>query len=200
MQTQEKSPFIQRLENGTETKMLLLSHNASWTRLQMLERRYENFELEVFGQGTTYINMRLRKKGYILPDVDFIVFYSSSYYDPDELEYLKKLAKQYSIDGQKRVTVGYSFVVPEEKRSSKDITDAIVMSSIKNGSEDGGALLDAPEEMYFTPLALTDIVTEFHENFEKSLKEEKTKEELTEENLSQIDNHSLKKVFPSKND
>lgn len=202
MQKQEQSPFIQRLENGTETKMLLLSHNALWPELQRFERRYENFELEIFGENTVYINIQLRNKGYTLPDVDFIVFYSSTFYDSDELEYLKKLAMQYSIDGQKRVTVGYSFVVPEEKRSSKEITDAIEIYSVKNGGEDGGALLDAPESMYFTTLALTDIVTEYHEIFEKGLKNEleKKQEETTEETSSQKVNHSLKKAFPTKND
>lgn len=198
MQKQENSPFIQRLESGAETRMLLLSHSSMRTELLICENRYENFELETFGSSTVSIDMRLRDKGYTLPDVDFIVFYSSTFYDSDELEYLKKLAKQYSIDGEKRVTVGYSFVVPKEKRSSKDITDAISIYSVKNGGEDGGALLDAPESMYFTTLALTDIVTEFHETFENGLNKEVEKDQ--EEKPSQKAHHSLKKVFPTKND
>lgn len=190
MQIKEENPFVQRLKEGIDTKMLLISHNTEWINLLIYENRFENFELQPFG-SISNIERHLMQTGYTLPDVDFIIYYSSNFFDEGEFAYLKRMAQKYSTDGQKRVTVGYSFCIPKKERKSKDITDAIEIYSIKDGVE-SEASLDAPPALYFSSLTLAGGVTEFHKIFTK---DEKMLSETNSESPA-----SLKKVYPSKND
>lgn len=86
-----------------------------WPYLQCFERKYENFEIDIFGSSTSYMRIRL---GYILRDFDFIIFNSPNYFNVGELMKLKDIAFKISKPNKKRVSIGYLYVLPMEERKN----------------------------------------------------------------------------------
>ena len=157
-----------QLDNENNLKVLLLSHNAFWTELQKLSHYYKNFELTVNGGSTLYLEMYKER---LNNDYDLILFYSSEGYQENELLYLKNLAYQISNDNNKRVTIGYSYILPKDKRIYENIPEEIKLISFKDSSE--------LEEItygieYFNTLDLTTLALTKHKELEntKTLKKE----------------------------
>lgn len=104
-------------------------------------------------------------------DYDLILFYSSEGYKANELLYLKNIAHQISNDNSKRVTIGYSYILPKDKRIYENIPEEIKLISFKDSSE--------LEEItygieYFNILDLTTLALTKHNELEntKTLKKE----------------------------
>ena len=68
-------------------------------------------------------------------DYDLILFYSSEGYQENELLYLKNLAYQISNDKEKRGTIGYSYILPKDKRIYENIPEEIKLINFKDSSE-----------------------------------------------------------------
>ena len=101
--------FYDELDTGRELNVLLLSHNVFWPELQRINHYYKNFNLTVYGGSTLYLE---RTKQPINYDFDLILFYSSNYYEKKELLKLKEIAFDISEEKKKRVTIGYSYIIP----------------------------------------------------------------------------------------
>lgn len=135
MQKKEKTYFdylYDRLDNGIDIKIIFMSHNAYWPELQILSRSYNNCKIDIFGSGPDYISL---SRDYILENCDLIIFYSSIFFDKCELDKMKQIAFEISQKKEKCVSVGYSSVIPLEKRKDKNIEDEVKVISIKNSNE-----------------------------------------------------------------
>lgn len=124
--------LIEQLEKKDRNlKILFMSHNAYWSYLQGIDMRYENCSTDVIGRGTAYIGLC----NVDLKDYDLIIYYSSTFYEEDELEEIKKIATQISSNANKRVTIGYSYIIPMEERKDEQVTDEIKIVSIKKSNK-----------------------------------------------------------------
>lgn len=150
-----------RLESGKDTCMLSFSHNACWPYLQQFESRYGNCKIDIFGDGPSYLQMRAN---YQLNDYDFIIFYSSHYFDDEELNQIKEMAFTISQDKNKRVSIGYSYVIPIEERKHIDISEGIKFISFSNGEEYEETCFDTE---LFTIIDLVNLVVKSHDELDK---------------------------------
>lgn len=127
----EKSYLIRQLEKGDrKLKILFMSHNAYWPYLQELDMQYENCSADVTGGGTSYIGIRNLETD----DYDLIVYYSSTFYETYELKNMCKIASVISKNKNKRVSIGYSYIIPEEDRKDVDITEKIKIVSFNDSN------------------------------------------------------------------
>ncbi len=127
----EKSYLIRQLEKGDrKLKILFMSHNAYWSYLQGLDMRYDNCSADVTGRGTAYIGLR----NINTDDDDLILYYSSTFYEDDELQKMSEIASAIAKNKNKRVSIGYSYVIPMEDRKNKDISKEIKIVSFKGSN------------------------------------------------------------------
>lgn len=152
--------LVKRLECGINTKILLFSHNSLWHYLQQFIGKYENFKIDVFGSRVGYMKIH---NEYVLDDCDFIIFDSLDYYDEDELNELKDIALKVSDDTNKRVSIGYSYIVPMEERKNKDISEEIKIISFSDCDEYEETIFRMSES---TILDLTELVVITHDELE----------------------------------
>ena len=128
----QNSNFINRLENDIPTNIALFSHNSVWPYLQVYEDHYKNCTIDVYGEGVAYIGIQKKKP----VESDIILFFSSKQFEDDELNKLKEIAFSISEDKQKRVSIGYSYIVPKSEREDDSIADQVRLISFKNSIED----------------------------------------------------------------
>ena len=96
MEKQVNGYLLSQLEQKRNLKIALLSHNAYWIQVEKLKRFFNNVDVKVFGSGTAYLRMAKNNKHRQIDDSDLIIFYSSDYYDADEIDYLKMVASNIS--------------------------------------------------------------------------------------------------------
>lgn len=130
MDLKQSNKLIDYLESGQNLSIVLLSHNAYWSSLQKLERRYPSLKLNIFGKSPHYIKMATIDADRQIDDCDMIVFYSSGYYTEEEMMELKNIALKISEEKGKRVTIGYSYVIPPNSEGNN-----IKIVSINNREE-----------------------------------------------------------------
>ncbi len=152
--------LIKRLEEGKDTKVMLMSHNSYWSALEKYKTRYPNFEIYVFGSSTAYARMR---KNDIPQDCDFILLDSSNYYRDNEFCETSKIAMKISEENNKRVSIGYRYFIPMEKRLNSNVICGIKIASFKNGNFEEKTISD----LYCDVLALADMTINFHNELEK---------------------------------
>lgn len=128
----QNNNLINRLENNIPTNISLFSHNSVWPYLQVYEDHYKNCTIDVYGESITYIGIQKKKP----VESDIILFFSSKQFEEDELNRLKELAFSISEDKQKRVSIGYSYIVPKSEREDESIADQVKLVSFKNSIED----------------------------------------------------------------
>ena len=128
----QNSIFINRLENNIPTNIAIFSHNSVWPYLQVYEDHYNNCSIDVYGESLTYIGIQKKKP----VESDIILFFSSKQFEEDELNKLKEIAFSISEEKQKRVSIGYSYMVPKSEREDESIADQVKLVSFKNSIED----------------------------------------------------------------
>lgn len=156
--------LLNQLEKGDRNfKILFMSHNTYWAYLQELDMVYDNCSADVFGRGTAYIRHRENLNS---ADYDFIFYYSSTFYEDDELEEMKKIAFRIAENKNKRVSIGYSYVIPMEDRKDKDVFKEIKIVSFKDSIE-----YEETREgfQYFTHSDLIDMVLITHDKLEQKM-------------------------------
>lgn len=126
--------LIDRLKDGKELNITLLSHNAYWYELEKLNRHFDNCSVQAFGDGTSYIKLADIERLLQLENSDLIVWYSSRPYSEREMLELKNIAFEISNNKNKRVSIGYSFSVPQEQRIDKNVSEKINIISFYNSS------------------------------------------------------------------
>lgn len=132
LKTIENNHFIERLENGISTSLMLVAHNAYWSQFKMLERRYGNFHVYIFGSGTS----TRRRKEDIPKDCDFILLNGPDYFFEEEMDEIKKIGQKISEENNKRVTIGYVYSISREERVDSNVYREIKIISLKNNVED----------------------------------------------------------------
>lgn len=154
--------FIKRLQEGMNTRLILMTHNAYWCQLQKFEKIYNNFKVDVFGSGTAYARMR---KEDVPKDCDFIILDGSDFYRDNEYIEIKKMAIKISEENNKRVSIGYVYIIPIDKRLDSNMHSEIKIASFKNG--------DTVEETIpisnHNLLILADMIVKTHKTLENQI-------------------------------
>ena len=163
--------IVHRLRDGKNVKIVFMSHNAYWTQLLKLDDIYENCSVDVFGGGTEYIRTSCLSN-HVLDDCDFIILYSLDFYSSDELDYMKQIASKISSEKNKRVSIGYSYVIPIEQRTNRNICDEIKLVSIKDGNE--YETTNYAPTYFNSPMQLVNMVVKTHDDLE--MQKQKIKE------------------------
>lgn len=125
--------LMDKLKGGEKLNITLLSHNAYWFELQLLDKYFENCSVQVFGDGVSYINMAGIERTFKIENSDLIIWYSSRLYSEKELNELRSLAAKISDNKNKRVSIGYLYSVPAEYRIDKNMPEEILIISYYNG-------------------------------------------------------------------
>lgn len=159
MEKQVNGYLLSQLEQKRNINIALLSHNAYWTQVEKLKRSFNNVDVKVFGSGTAYLRMAKNNKQRQIDDSDLIIFYSSDYYDADEIDYLKMVASNISKEKNKRVSIGYLYFIKEEEKTSQQI----YIVSFKDGEEEQGIIYP---ESHCDAYNLAEITLLEHDNFE----------------------------------
>ena len=81
--------LINKLIDGNNLNIVLLSHNAYWPEIQKLDNHFENCNVVVFGNSTSYIKLADIQRRNKIGNSDLIIFYSSEFYNEKELAELK---------------------------------------------------------------------------------------------------------------
>lgn len=136
--------LINKLIDGNNLNIVLLSHNAYWPEIQKLDNHFENCNVVVFGNSTSYIKLADIQRRNKIGNSDLIIFYSSEFYNEKELVELKDIAFRISTDKNKRVSIGYLYCLPVGQRPHESISKQIQITSFKNDEE-------VMEETYPTP-------------------------------------------------
>lgn len=162
MFTYKNNYLTDELSNGRKIKIMLMSHNSYWYFLLKLDKEFENCFVEVFADGTIFLKNRRYN---ILNDCDLILFFSSKEYSSYEFETMKKIAQRISEEKERRVTIGYSYILPIEQRKEIKYSSEIKISSYKNDTESE----EIVNNICITdPETLAGITLEKHDDFEKT--------------------------------
>ena len=127
--------LIKKLEEGKNLNIALFSHNAYWPAIEKLDNHFENCNVIVFGQAIHNVkraDIDIRNQ---FDNSDIIAFYSSDFYNEGKISELKDMAAKISDEKEKRVSIGYSYLVPFEQRIDEEISEEIEIISFKNGDE-----------------------------------------------------------------
>ena len=125
--------LINQLETGRKLKIVLISHNSIWQKIEKYSKKYsllgyDNLDVAVFGD-TYSIGLYKNEPNKNLDNTDLIVYYSSDYYNEYKSNYLQDLASNLSFN--KRVSFLYSHVIPVNQ-SPDNITRENIIISFKD--------------------------------------------------------------------
>lgn len=155
------------LNTKRNLNVISMSHNAYFSQLQILARRYNNIKIDIFGGKTSYIKMRENMGHTTLDNPDLIILYSSFIEEDKELETIKDMARKVSQEQGKRVTAGYAYIVPWEEREYKKSLHEVKVVSISGEEEHVETI---PTEQYFQPLNLIDVTLQIHDELNNQFK------------------------------
>ena len=161
-----KDYLITKLENGNSLNIVVLSHNSYWPEIQKLGNHFKNCNVMCFGNSTFYIKLADIKRQNEIENCDLIIFYSSEFYNEEELIELKNIAFKISNDKNKRVSIGYSYLIPMEQRPYDNISGQIEISSFKNSTETIEKMHSMPYFTAYDLVELTLATTDRYDNIE----------------------------------
>lgn len=150
--------IVNELEKGRNLKILFISHNAYGFDLQQLEK-FENCKIEI---SSCYAFKTLRKDK--VEDFDLIFYYSSDYFDVDDLKYLDDKISKISQREQKRVTLGYTYRIPSEEMIDKDLSEKMKIISYNNDVKDE---ITTNIDAYTNPLNLAEMILRVSDEFDE---------------------------------
>lgn len=113
--------------------MLIYDAQCISITILILNKRYENAKFECIGGSAGYLKIRC-KSGYIIQNHDFIILYGDDEYRNYEFNEMKELAKKISNENNKRVSIGYSYFIPLEKRIN-GLSEEVKFASYKDNDE-----------------------------------------------------------------
>lgn len=123
----EKTPYLlDQLAKGRNLKIMFISHNAYWSDLSKFANRYPNFKINPYGEyGFNYW-----KKD--LDNYDIFFHYSSQIYNQNNLSDLEGMALRISNVENKRVSIGYSYMIPMNERKDENISEEMKVVSFRD--------------------------------------------------------------------
>ena len=136
--------LINKLKDGNNLNIVLLSYNEYWPEIQELDNHFENCNVVVLRNFTSYIKLADIQKRNQIENSDLIIFYSSEFYNEKEIAELEDIAFRISTDKNKRLSIGYLYCLPVRQRPHESISKQIQIISFKNDEE-------VIEETYPTP-------------------------------------------------
>lgn len=155
--------LINKLKGGNDLNITVLSHNSYWPGIQKLNNHFENCNVVVFGDSPSYIRCDNIQKYNKVENSDLIIFYSSDFYDEDELDELKNLAFRISNEKNKRVSIGYLYYIPVEEKSQDNVSQ-IEIVSFKNGEESTETMYPTSHFTTYDLVELTLTTTDNYDN------------------------------------
>lgn len=159
----EENSFIERLNQGIDTRLMLMVHNAYWNKFQKLDRIYNNFHVYIFGNGIGYV---IRRKEAIPKDCDFILLDCSNFFSKVDLDITKLIGQKISEENNKRVTIGYVYSIPTEERIDPNISNELKIISFKNNIEDETTI--SIEDDY-NLISIAGLITKKHNELEEQM-------------------------------
>ena len=139
-------------------KVCLMSHNSSWVRFQLLERKYDTFSVDCFGSGIDYLSTYKNK---VSDDYDIIVLDSSERFYPSTFNKIKKMAQNIAKNKGKKVSFGYSYYVPNDKGKPSHQEARIITFDHEAMQEEH--LVE--EKSYILSNCIVDAVVSTYDNF-----------------------------------
>lgn len=118
--------FLEELKNNRDLKVMFISHNSYWADLIKFANKYPHFKLDAYGESGFYYHEQNLK------NYDLFFHYSSGYYNQDDLLYLEEKAFRISNDENKRVSIGYSYMIPMNERKYENISEEMKIVSFKD--------------------------------------------------------------------
>ncbi len=174
MEKLTNSYLINKLEDGNNLNIVLLSHNTYWPEIQKIDNNFENCNVVVLGSSTSYIKLADIQSRNQIENSDLIIFYSSEYYNEQELAELEDIAFRISTDKNKRVSIGYLYCLPIEQRPHASISKQIQIISFKNEEEVIETTYPTP---YFSTSDLTALTLVVADNYD-IIKQQKLEKKL----------------------
>lgn len=150
--------IVNELEKGRNLKILFISHNACLFNLQQLEK-FENCKIEI---SSRYAFRTLRKNK--VEDFDLIFYYSSDYFDVDDLKYLDDMISKISQNEQKRVTLGYTYRIKVEEMIDKNLSEKMKIISYNNDVKDE---ITTDVDAHTNPLNLAEMILRISDEFDE---------------------------------
>ena len=158
----EDDYLINELKRGRYINVGLLCHNAYWYDITKLHKYYENFNVAFTADSIVHINDIVLKE---FENSDLIIFDSSNYYDERQITELKTIAIDISNKKSKRVTIGYSSLIPVEQKTKKNQLIQIKIVSFKDGQE---ITEEVTIEDFITTHELIDLTLNIADNYENN--------------------------------
>lgn len=150
----ENRTLIEELENGRKLDVLLITDKKYLMNLLGLHSFYPNLNVIVLEKIDNY--KRVLED---IENIDIIINYHSENENLADLDQLEEIALKYSIDNNKRVTIGYSYIDPYDKG-----LDNIDLVSYKNKVN---VMTQCEIDNDYTPFDLLQITLNEHDDFEK---------------------------------
>lgn len=138
--------LINELNSGRNLKILFISHNAFWSELEKLKKRYKNYSVDVAGE-TGFFAWK-----HELNDYDIIYYNSSHGFDKKALKKLELIASSISKTSNKRVSILYTY----RFKKNNEISDKMKIISFKDLNKDEHT--SEFNRYYTSPRELTGLV------------------------------------------
>lgn len=151
--------LLDNLKNERQLNIILLSHNAYWAAIMKISNKFKNFIVQNFGCGTSYIRMYSSPKYGQINDCDLITFYSSKFYNENELIELKKIASKISSEKEKRVSIGYSYYTLADNGKSEEYISIVSI----NDNVETNDTMQAPS--FFSAYDLINLTLIKHDDY-----------------------------------
>ena len=152
--------FINELQDKNKSlNILWMSYESYTENVRYINNMYNNCNIDIYGDSIFYAKNKLDCNIYE-QDYDLIMFYSSILFRNDELEMIEEIAKSISIYRNKKVTIGYSYIVPKEERKNCNYSDEIKIVSFYNYNRTEENI--GFKNKFFNTINLMDVTLEKH--------------------------------------
>ena len=167
--------LINELNNNRKINLLVIAHNAYCSMHQVASNEYSNYMVDTLPLGlVSYTPSRVKYYN----QYDLLLYYSSTFYEDEELDEIKEFAEKLSINNHKRVVVGYYYIIPKEERVEKDIDFSVDIISYDKGKIEKDLHFDVQE---LSTLAFTGFVLNKHDEINIECEHSKNTNFVSEE-------------------
>ena len=168
--TNKRLYLFDRLDTGQQLHIVFMSHNAYWANAEMLSECYGNCKVQVFGKGTSYLEMAKYSKWYEpIDDCDLIVLRETNF-NKYEFAKMKKLAHEISKEKNKTITIGYAYLNHNHEEIDFNKAGIVKLAKINNEEE----VESSTTIIYMHAYDIINAALIMHDNKEKKLVKEKT--------------------------
>lgn len=155
--------FLNSLKEGRkdEIKICFMAHNSAWPYYQGLADRFDNVTIDLFGCGTSYLDMSSKE---VKDDYDVIILKSNREFVEYEAYRLAQMTQSIAKKKDKKVSFGYCFWIPDEDNIQRSHQEAIVITYEYNKITRTHLIGENKDTLSW----FFDIVMDSHDHFEPS--------------------------------